>query len=73
MGSRISLGCGGNGGLCVRVVKFGGAAFGEKCWKAGEHGQKILADGVTSGTVFFVEAKKLGAGSNNDWSGQLIY
>ncbi|MGB8202454.1 MAG: hypothetical protein WCF33_22675 [Pseudonocardiaceae bacterium] len=55
------------------MVKFGGAAFDEKCWNAGEHGQKILANGVTSGTVFFVEAKKLGGGSNNDWSGTLIY
>lgn len=62
-----------DGGLCVRVVKFGGAAFDEKCWTAGEHGQKILANGVTSGTVFFVEAKKLGPGPNNDWSGTLIY
>jgi hypothetical protein len=62
-----------DGGLCARVVKFGGAAFDEKCWNAGERGQKILANGVTSGTVFFVEAKKRGTGSNNDWSGTLIY
>lgn len=64
-----------DGGLCVRLRRFGdGVIFaGPVCWEAGKGGQKNLAHGVSSGTVFFVDAKKQSDGSNNDWSGRLFY
>ncbi|MGH3429704.1 MAG: hypothetical protein ACRDRI_15955 [Pseudonocardiaceae bacterium] len=57
----------------MQVVKFGGEVLGEQCWNGGEYGTKQLSDKVTSGTVFFVKAKKRGSGPNNDWGGELIY